>query len=119
MEWWGNEWFNEYLKKLDEIEGMDTDRRWMLYQLLRLIEAVPGDTAECGVFKGASSYLLCKANSESKIHKQWHFLFDLFEWLSEPLTADGNHWRKGALTCGIEIVKDNLLEFENFSLHKG
>src|ERR1700677_3816631 len=37
------------------------DRKWCLKYLLKLIEAVPGDTAECGVYKGASSYLICES----------------------------------------------------------
>src|SRR5439155_2143547 len=63
--WWNESAFNAYLRRFDELDGMNTDRRWMLYQLLRLIADVPGDTAECGVYTGASSYLICKMNENS------------------------------------------------------
>jgi len=62
MAWWGDREFSAYLERFGEQDGMNADRRWMLGQLMRLIEDVPGDTAECGVFRGAGSYLMCRAN---------------------------------------------------------
>jgi hypothetical protein len=58
MGWWDNTSFNQYLNRFNELENMNTDRRWMLYQLMRLVENIPGDTTECGVYQGASSYLI-------------------------------------------------------------
>src|SRR4051812_40249731 len=57
--WWKNEAFNDYLRRFDELEALNSDRHWMAYQLCRLVRDVPGDTAECGVFRGATSYLIC------------------------------------------------------------
>lgn len=119
IEWWQNEFFNQYLEKFNEIDGMNTDRHWMLYQLLRLVENIPGDTAECGVYQGASSYLICKMNSKNQIHSRIHYIFDSFEGLSEPSKLDGSHWKKGDLSCGIDVLKSNLSDCENFSLHPG
>src|SRR5579864_1850835 len=59
LSWWNDEAFNAYLKRFGEREGMNADRRWMIYQLTRLVQSVPGDTAECGVFQGMGSYLIC------------------------------------------------------------
>ena len=66
----------------------------MLYQLMRLTEAVPGDTAECGVYKGTSSYLICRVNQEAENYNRLHFGFDSFEGLSEPTGLDGTYWKK-------------------------
>jgi len=41
MAWWQDRQFNDYLKRFDEIDGMNTDRRWMLYQLIRLVGEIP------------------------------------------------------------------------------
>jgi O-methyltransferase len=119
MAWWLDTSFSAYLARFDELEGFNTDRRWMIYQLLRLIENVAGDTAECGVFKGAASYLICKANLGSRRYGRHHFMFDSFEGVSEPGTKDGTYWTKGALACDVESVKHNLSEFPASSYHKG
>jgi O-methyltransferase len=119
MGWWDDLGFNEYLVKFDEIDGMNTDRRWMLYQLMRLVKNVPGDTAECGVYKGAGSYLICKVNQENELHHRTHHIFDSFEGLSEPSEFDGKYWTKGDLSSPLETVAENLSEFNNVHIHKG
>lgn len=118
MDWWDDPDFNGYLERFGEMGWLNTDRRWTLSQLLRLTADVPGDTAECGVFKGASSYLICSANSRSA-RERWHFVFDSFEGLSSPTEADGEFWQAGDLTVSEGLVAGNLSEFPNVSLHKG
>lgn len=117
--WWDDSFFNEYLIRFSEINRMNTDRRWMLYQLMRLVENVPGDTAECGVYNGAGSYLICKVNQENRLFKRTHYLFDSFEGLSKPLENDGNYWKEGDLSCSIDFINKTLSEFSNISIHKG
>ena len=119
LDWWNNNQFNAYLMRFDEIKGANTDRRWMLYQLLRLVDTVPGDTAECGVYKGASSWLICKVNQFSKIQQRTHYMFDSFQGLSQPGDDDGSHWAEGDLSYGIEKVQNNLKDLSAYSLHPG
>jgi len=119
LDWWASEVFNKYLINFNEYQGFNTDRRWNLYQLLRLVEDVPGDTAECGVYLGASSYLICKANSHSPKYKRQHYMFDSFEGLSEPTRDDGVFWHKSDLTCSFDIAKRNLSGFKNIEFFKG
>jgi O-methyltransferase len=118
--WWHNADFNAYLQRFKEIDGMNTDHRWMLGQLMRLTEDVPGDTAECGVFEGAGSYLICTLNRMVSQQHRIHHVFDSFEGLSSPEPVDGSHWTKGDLACGEEVVSENLREFAGaVVLHKG
>lgn len=119
MGWWHNQRFNDYLERFNEIKGMNTDRRWMLYQLMRLVREVPGDTAECGVYRGAGSYLMSKCNEENTLYHRTHYIFDSFEGLSKPSTLDGEHWSEGDFSCDLETVTKNLSEFSNVSIHKG
>ena len=119
MEWWDEPGFNHFLVKFNEIAGLNTDRRWMLYQLMRLAKNVPGDTAECGVYAGAGSYIMCKVNQEDSGTNRLHHIFDSFEGLSSPSELDGKHWREGDLSCSHNTVVDNLLEFPNVKIHKG
>jgi O-methyltransferase len=109
--WWRDPAFNEYLDRFGERRGFNTHRRFMVAQLLRLIEDVEGDTAECGVFEGAGSWLICQAG-------RTHHIFDSFEGLSAPSASDGAYWHQGAMSAGEDIVLYNLSPFEP-ELHKG
>ena len=119
LDWWQDEDFNVYLRRFSELGGMNTGRRWMLAQLIRLVSAVPGDTAECGVFEGAGSYWICRANATHTRFPRTHYAFDSYEGLSAPGTEDGGHWTAGDLAAGLDLVKTNLAEFSNVELMKG
>lgn len=98
------------------------DRKFVLFQLAKAVSCVDGDTAECGVYKGASSYLILKANKNSS---KIHHIFDSFKGLSAPSLADkvsvnrAFKWRKHDLRVSESEVKNNLREFENVKLYKG
>ncbi len=112
MAWWKNQEFNVYLSKFDENNGLNTHRRWMLAQLLRLTVNIPGDTVECGVYKGAGSWMICDFIKKHKCSKR-HYLFDSFEGLSNPCSKDGAYWRKGDLSACEDYALTALKEFED------
>lgn len=114
-----DEAFTNYLVYFKEHRQFNTDRRWNLYQLLRLVEDIPGDTAECGVYQGSSSYLICKFNSQSRKFTRYHYMFDSFEGLSEPEQEDGNYWLRGDFSTSPIIAKNNLSCFKNAVFLKG
>jgi hypothetical protein len=118
MAWWRDPDFNAYLDRFGERGRLNDDRRWMLGQLLRLVADVPGDTAECGVYRGAGSYLICRIAAQSGAGRR-HFVFDSFEGLSTPSALDGSHWSSGDLACAAEDVRRALAEFPGVSLHPG
>ena len=70
MAWWKDDDFTRFLDRFDELHGLNSDRRWMLRQLIRLVDGVPGDTAECGVFKGAGSsgFFIKGTRTQRSIH---------------------------------------------------
>jgi hypothetical protein len=47
---------------------------------MKLVAAIPGDTAEAGVFTGATSWIICDARRGMGTH--WGF--DSFDGLAEP-----------------------------------
>lgn len=118
LDWWNNDDFDNYLRRFDEHKVHNADRRWMVSQLLRLIDGVEGDTAECGVYAGSTSWLICKSNLYSR-NKRQHFAFDSYCGLSETGLEDGSHWTKGDLACSLDKTKENLSEFENIYYMKG
>jgi O-methyltransferase len=119
MAWWKNSDFNEYLRRFGESAGFNTHRLWALKQLIRLTSNVRGDTAECGVYKGCSSYAILESNSHS-LFPRWHHVFDSFEGLSSPSDKDGDaYWTFGDLSIDEAVVKQNLADFNKLSLYKG
>lgn len=110
LEWWNDAAFNAYLARFGEGKGFNTQRRWAVYQLLRLTTSVDGDTAECGVYQGADSYLMALSN-RARGDGRLHHAFDSFEGLSAPTGEDGSYWHVGALACDLATVQRNLHEF--------
>jgi O-methyltransferase len=119
LDWWHNVDFNRYLDRFEERNGFNTGRRWTVYQLTRLAAGVPGDTAECGVFRGAGSFLIAQALPGTADRLRTHFVFDSFEGLSAPSAEDGPAWRKGDLTFGVEGVRRALASLPNVRLCPG
>jgi O-methyltransferase len=104
-------------------EGDDKirDRRFSLYQLARSTENLSGDTAECGVWRGAGSYLICKA---TEAPGRTHHVFDSFEGLAEATTvdfsakADRHEWKPGEFATPMSVVERNLAG-TNSRLYRG
>jgi O-methyltransferase len=106
------------LSRFDENEGFNAHRKYALQQLIRLTEGVPGDTAECGVYKGCSSYIILEANKKSKFRRM-HHVFDSFEGLSAPAEKDGHYWTANDLSISENVVKNNLSDFNQVKYYKG
>lgn len=121
LDWWQNQRFSTYLKHIGEEDGFNSDRRWMLGQLLRLTQAVSGDVAECGTYNGGGAYLLLRWCKEEK---KKLYIFDSFEGLSEPDAKhdDAEYWHRGSLNANEDTVKRTLAELDAedvYKLYKG
>lgn len=90
------------------------DRRFNLFNLAKSVRSMAGDTAECGSFHGAGSYLILSALQDEA---GLHHIFDSFEGLSMP----GDHdmpdaeevinWQPGDLGISQQVVESNLSMF--------
>ena len=85
------------------------DRRYALAQFARMAADLPGDFAECGVYRGATAYLLARALREAAPDRRVH-LFDSFAGLSAPATIDGAYWHPGDMAVGLAEVRTALAE---------
>lgn len=105
-----------YSKIMDPGNWHSFDRKYTLNQLLRLVDHIDGDVAECGTYKGASAYLMCTAlaGTTALVH-----LFDSFEGLAAPLPADGAYWQKGGLATSEDSLRQTLQGLENYRVYKG
>lgn len=119
--WLQDERFLRAYRKFDPKNRRSAERKFAVRSLVYSLEDFPGDTAECGVFRGATSYFICEARGR----KGTHHLFDSFAGLSAPVAADkpsdeeARPWSVGALCATEEEVKRNLAEFPFVEYHPG
>ena len=102
------EFLTWYKQQTDGANLHSVDRKYFLRELLQLVRDLPGDTAECGVYRGASSWLICNFFRESQ---KTHFGFDSFEGISPPQAVDGAYWKAGDLTTSIASAQNLLVPF--------
>lgn len=130
--WWTDRsWIEPYRKFLacdihqaSDDETRILDRRFQLLQFAQTVVHVPGSTAECGVYRGTSSGILCRALAAHYAPHERHFGFDSFEGLPKPgendYMADGTSaWAEGQLTAKQDNVAALLAEFPFCELVKG
>ena len=84
--------------------------------LVALTRHLPGDTAECGVYQGASSFLICEQLNSAD---RRHHIFDSFAGLSNPGPEDGLHWQPGQFAVPELAVRKNLQQFAHVDYHAG
>jgi hypothetical protein len=100
-----------------------SERHYVVHSMAKSVANLPGDSAECGVYYGASSFMICLA-TEGK-PGACHHVFDSFEGLSRPeavdVPSDGRAyaWQEGDLAVSIETVSANLRRFDFVKYHKG
>lgn len=91
---------------------------------------IVGERAECGVFVGTSSLLLCRAaqSRDASYAGAGLHLIDSFEGFDEPrdedrfATRDGERevtMGKGGMAASIDYVHDTLKDFPGVSYHQG
>lgn len=117
----GKAWFHDkaFLREFDRVapggNRTSAERKYFLRSLLALVDGIPGDTAETGVWRGSSSWFICDHFAGSG---KTHHGFDSFEGLSAPGNADGSYWREGDLTTGVATARALLAAF-NVRLYEG
>lgn len=98
------------------------DRFYNLYSLVQLVKDLEGDIAECGTWRGLSSYLLCTRirDWDPGFKGENYHIFDSFEGLSMPTSDDRlPSTMKGHFPSDLKRVKEFLSEFPHITYHKG
>jgi O-methyltransferase len=99
------------------------DRKFVLWSMARSVSHIAGDTAECGVLDGASSYLICAARAPGR--RTAHHAFDSFEGLSAPSPEDrpavetSFTWTAGDLSVSLAEAQEKLGQFDDIRYYKG
>jgi len=129
--WWLDQtWTQPYLRFLqrDAIDGHPPtrilDRRFQLAQLAGAVAGLRGSTAECGVFRGVGSGMICQTLANSYQSGEYHLGFDSWDGVSQPeeadRMADGEHgWQRGQLRTPLSATQDLLSVFPFCKLTQG
>ena len=97
-------------------------RKFNLYYFAKSIKNLDGDTVEAGCWHGGSTLLIMLAGQKSG---KMHHIFDSFEGLSEPETADvvandrAFKWKKHDLSTTEDILHKNIKGQGNYTVYKG
>ncbi len=131
VSWWANRaWTEQYLPylRIDARPGYDEtrilDRRYSLIQFANSVRERRGHTAECGVFRGVASALICQTLAHDYRDGERHYGFDAWEGLPAPTeqdrTSSGTHWwKEGALAVSMENAQQLLAPFPFCTLKRG
>lgn len=103
--WQTDRAFLDRCRALGPLADRAAERKFLLREMLALVEDVPGDTAEAGVYQGASSWFICDHFADTE---RTHWAIDSFEGLSAPTGRDGGHWAGGDLVGSEEVVRCRL-----------
>lgn len=107
--WQTDEAFLADYRRVEPTGARSADRKFALVQLLKLILEVPGDTAEFGVFRGASSWFICRGTQGSG---RTHYAVDSFAGLSEPTPEDGGYWHRGDMRAAEAEARRLLQQYD-------
>jgi hypothetical protein len=89
----------EFISIMEHINGIslvDHDRCWHLFGFAKMVEALDGEMAEFGVYRGGTAYLLSKTVPQTRLH-----LFDTFAGLPDADPAIDYH-EAGEFSASVE-----------------
>lgn len=118
--WLQDEEFMNSYRRVNPQNLRSAERKFAVRELVRSLAEVPGDTAECGAYQGATSYFICRERGRGP-----HHVFDSFAGLSSPGIedqADQAHvdtWQAGDLAAAEEVARRNLAEFPWVQFYPG
>jgi len=118
--WDYNDEFEEIYDKIKGLAGVTKRSLYVIYQALHQISSLPGDIAECGVYKGGSAYLIAEVINKLAPQKNIH-LFDTFKGLPDINTRhDPALDKKNTFQdTSVENVKTLLGKFDNCVIKEG
>ncbi len=116
---WFTDWFQKIYLKIKHNTKVTEDRCYVIYILAKQSLNIEGDFAECGVYKGGTSFLLSSIINDSSMEKKLH-LFDTFKGMPQSANDDPSVHKKDDFNDTSEFTVTNFLkDFKFIKLHPG
>lgn len=94
------------------------DRCYLIQRFARHAANLPGDLAECGVYKGGTAYLIAQTMKESGVDDRPLHLFDTFEGMPD-VESESIHKKGDFGDASLDSVREYLSPFSFVSFHPG
>jgi O-methyltransferase len=116
--WAGHPTFERLYEGVERYTIVPRDRCYILASLADYASHLPGDLAECGVYKGGTALLLCRVTAG---RQKRLYLFDSFEGLPAGHPDKDKWFEEGQFTIGsVDSVKHLLSDFDDVTnIRKG
>ena len=127
VRWWNEDsWISRFKRHIERDarpdKGFDwrrlMDRRFTLQQFAQSSASLRGSTAECGVYTGVTSAIICESLKHTYNADEFHYGFDSFAGLPAPGPNDGA-WKEGHLASPLEVAARHVAEFKFCKLITG
>src|SRR5262249_34741813 len=104
--------FHHLYEGIAPLTAGSPERGYLLASVARYARYLPGDFAECGVYKGGSALLLCRILPEDNTRL---YLFDRFQGLPPPNPQhdDTTEFRTGQFATSVDAVQQLLHDFRH------
>ncbi len=87
---WFEPWFQEVFAPAKPLVSSRDDRCYTLYRFAQHCAHLPGDFAECGVFRGGTAWLAVRALREAGVTNKEVHLFDTFAGMPDVARDDAS-----------------------------
>ena len=112
--------FTALLQQIRPWTLVSDDRCYVLHQFARQCAHLPGDFAECGVYKGGTAMLSARALHDAGASDKPFHLFDTFRGMPEEAGRDsGGHAPGDFGDTSLPAVQSRLTDFANVRFHAG
>jgi O-methyltransferase len=110
--WTGHPDFQTIYGGVAGLTAGSPERGYMLISLARYAKHLPGDFAECGVYRGGSALALCQIIQGTQ---RTLYLFDSFQGLPKPHPKYDPFFREGEYAAAAEEVQQRLNDFQSLT----
>ena len=116
---WFEPWFQELYQHIKNRTVVQEDRCYIIHQLCNYACNLQGDFAECGVYKGGTTFLIASVLEKRGQGKHLH-LFDTFTGMPDIAIKERDNQAPGDFAdTSLENVKEYLSDFSNIDFHPG
>jgi O-methyltransferase len=117
---WSEPAFAGLMQQIRPWTSVSDDRCYVLHQFAKQCAHLPGDFAECGVYKGGTAMLCARTLHDVGASEKLFHLFDTFQGMPEEAETDSAGHAPGDFgDTSLPAVRSRLTRFSNVRLHAG